>query len=207
MAITTSTKSASDVANQALVRMGYKLRIGSMLDGSEHAGHILDVYGQTRDALLGKFDYDFAERTVALALLKSAPAGGYTPVAPWDPATNPPPGFFYEYGWPTDAVKIRSIKRQPTFVENFDPRPNNFTEYNDKLYTPSQRTILSNVPDAICVYTGRITDPIVWSVQFVDALAAELALILGPVLVGLDSVKVTGPESAMADAASMAEQR
>jgi hypothetical protein len=207
MAILTSTSSPADVANQAFIRLGFRLRVGSLLDGSDHAQDVLNVYGQCRDELLSTFDYDFAERTLALTQLKAAPIGGYFPPNLWNPATHPPTGYLYEFAWPDNAIKIRSLKRQPLFAVNYDPQPVNFSEYNDRNYTPAQRTIVANIPNAIAVYTGRITDPSTWSVQFAEALAARLAVVLGPALVGLQASQITMAEAQQADAASMVEQR
>lgn len=207
MAINTSTKSPADVANQALVRLGFKLSVGSLLDGSDHAKRILDVYGQTRDELLRSFDYDFAARTVALTLLKSAPVGGYFPPDLWNPVTHPPVGFNYEMAYPVDAIKIRSLIYQPLFTVNYDPQPVDFTEYNDNNYTPGQRTILTNVPNAIALYTGRVTNPEVWDVAFADALASKLAEVIGPALVGLDGTKLALAMTPGERAVAEAEQR
>ena len=69
-----------DLINNALARIGYKLRIGSIYEGSAAAKKALDVYGQARDGLLRQNDWGFAERNIAMTLLKSAPAlpgGGY----------------------------------------------------------------------------------------------------------------------------------
>ena len=205
--MTTSISSPGDLANNALVRLGYQLRVGSLLDGSDHAQTILNIYGQTRDEMLEAFDYDFAERVAALTLLKSAPVGGYFPPNTWNPATNPPPGFLYEYAYPSDAIKIRTLKYTPLFAVNYDPQPNKFTEANDNNYTPAQRVILSNVPNAFCVYTGRVTDPTTWSVSFADALAARLSVLLGPALVGLESSKLTVPEDQREENVAMMEER
>ena len=207
MAITTSISSPADLANNALVRLGFKLRVGSLLDGSDHAAHILDVYSQTRDEMLRQFDYDFASRTLTLTLLKSAPTGGYFPPNLWNPATMPPVGSLYEYAWPSDAIKIRSLKYTPMFVLNYDPQPTKFTEYNDNNYTPAQRTIVTNVPNAIAIYTGRVTDPTTWDVAFSDAFAARLATVIGPALVGLEGTKMAMSVSPAERAISEAEQR
>lgn len=201
-----SVQSPADVANVALVRMGFKLRVGTLFDGSEHAQDVLEIYGQTRDEMLREFDYDFAQRSVALTLLKSAPPGGYFPPNLWNPAANPPIGWAFEYAFPTDAIKIRTIKPQPLFIVNADPQPYDFTEGNDSLLTPAQRVILTNVGSAVAVYTGRVTDPTTWDVAFTDALAARLAALLGPLLMP-ESTKITLPIATAEQAMSELEQR
>lgn len=207
MALLTSISNPADVANNALVRMGFRLRVGSLLDGSDHASTILQVYGQTRDELLASFDYDFAERTSTLTLLKQAPLTGYFPPNSWDPATHPPLGFLYEYEYPATSLKIRNIKYTPLWAVNWDPQPNRWTEYNDNYFAPAQRTIVTNVPNAIAVYTGRVTDPTTWSVTFSDALAARLSVVLGPALVGLESSRLTVPQDNREESVATTEQR
>lgn len=201
-----SLQSPADVANVALVRMGFKLRVGTLFDGSEHAQDILDLYGQTRDEMLREFDYDFAQRSALLTLLKSAPAGGYFPPNLWNPAANPPIGWAFEYAYPGDAIKIRTVKPQPLFIVNADPQPYDFTEANDELLVPPARTILTNVVGAVAVYTGRVTDPTNWDVAFTDALAARLAALLGPSLMP-ESTKITLPIATAEQAMSELEQR
>lgn len=203
MAITTSLRSPADVANVALVRMGFKLRVGTLFDGSDHASSLLDIYGQTRDQMLREFDYDFAERTALLTLLKFVPSSDY----PWDPATMPPPGWTFEYEFPSDAIKIRLIQPQPNFVFDPDPQFYAFSEYNDPRFTPAQRVILSDVQNATATYTARVTDPETWDVAFTDALAIRLAALLGPQLIGLDSNRATLPQAQGEQAISEMEQR
>lgn len=207
MAITTSITSPADVANNALSRMGFRLRVGSLLDGSDHASVVLQVYGQCRDEMLAAYDYDFAARTVALGLLKQTPAGGYFPPNQWSAATYPPLGYAYEYGYPEDALKIRTLKYAPLWAVDYDPQPSPWSEFNDNSFTPARRTIVTNVPNAIAVYTGRVTDPATWSVTFADALAARLSVLLGPALVGLESSRLTVPEDTREENVATMEQR
>lgn len=201
-----SVSSPADLANVALTRMGYKLRVGSLYDGSLAAKKILDVYAQTRDAMLRSFDWGFAERNVALALLKQAPAGGYVLPGSWNPATNPPPPWLFEYAYPGDALKVRSVKPVPIFVPNFDPQPHVFDIANDNNYSPAQRVILCNVPASVMVYTAQVTDPATWDVGFTNDFAAELAKVLGPALVGIDSTKVSVPEAQQEAVTAQMEQ-
>lgn len=206
MAVLTSLRSPADVANVALVRMGYKLRVGTLFDGSDHASSILDIYGQTRDAMLREFDYDFAMRTVALTLLKFAPNPDYID-PPWDPTTMPPMGWAFEYAYPPDALKIRNLQPQLNFVFDPDPQFYPFNEYNDNLLVPAQYTILTNTPMAIASYTGRVTDPTTWDVAFTNALAIRLAALLGPELMGPDSNRTTLPQAQGEQAVSEMEQQ
>jgi|GEM_PF-1682194 len=208
-----SLRSPADIANNAFARMGLKMRVGTLLDGSDQAAVMLDLYGNARDTMLREFDYDFAQASVSLTVVKSAPVGGYFPPNVWSPTTNPPVGFMWEYLYPDDALKIRMVKPQPGFVINADPRFYPFTEANDKYPNPPSIptapgwVILTNVPNAIAVYTRRVTDPGSWDQAFTESLAARLAALAGPSLVGLDTSKMTVPESQSARMMSELEDR
>lgn len=194
--MTSSLSNPEDLVNAALVRIGYKRQIGSIWDGSEAAQLALAVYGQTRDSMLRLGDWDFAQRNVAATLLKSAPVGGYFPPAVWDPNTNPPLNWLYEYTYPDDCLKLRSLRPlSPLFIPNFDPTPIEFSIDNDNAFVPARRVILSNLSNAAIVYTGRVTDPTQWAVDFTEALVEGLSEALGPALANLDAGKLEGAES------------
>jgi hypothetical protein len=192
-----SLNSPSDIVNAALVRIGWKQRVGSLYDGSIASRHALDVYGQTRDELLRMVNPDFAQRNAALTLLKSAPAdGGYIPgVTPWDPTIYPPVNWLFEYTYPADCLKVRCVKVPPLLWPNADPEDNPFSIDNDSYYNPPQRVILCNVRNALLVYTGRVTDPTSFDVSFLEAFIAELGVRLAPALTGLDTTKLAGAEA------------
>lgn len=177
-----SASSPADIVNMALARMGYKRRVANLYDGSEAASKALDIYAQTRDDMLRDGEWDFCQRQVDATLLKSAPANYFD--APWNAATNPPPPWLYEYAYPGDCLKVRMLKRQPTIIFNPSPTPILWSVLNDNAYNPSRRVIVSNVPDAVLVYAGQVTDPTQWPADFVDGLASMLATRLKPGLVG-----------------------
>lgn len=163
--------SPADVANGALVKIGVKNLVGSLYDGSDAAQLILSLYGQIRDKMLRESDYGFAQRSLNLTLLKMAPDNylfGWT-------SAYPPPGWTYEYAYPDDCLKVRSIKQAPIFVQNADPQYNAFSISNDNYLAPPQRVILTNVGSALLNYTARVTDPLLWSVDFTEAFVDDLA--------------------------------
>lgn len=205
--MTVSAGTPADVANLSLTRLGYRLKVGSLLDGSDHANAILQVFGQARDDLLRNFDYAFAQRSIALTQLKFTPAGAYFPPAAWDPATMPPVGFGYEFAYPEDCIKVRVVKRQPGFVFNPAPLPAEWTEANDSSFAPPRRVILCNFPNAIAVYTGRVTDPMSWDVAFTEALAGALAERAGAALVSLEAQKAMTPNAQQQFSQSTMEDR
>lgn len=192
-----SVQSPADVVNVALVRIGFKQRIGNLYDGSEASVQALDVYAQTRDEVLRQFDWGFAERNVGLTLLKQAPPGGYTPPTYWSPIYPPLPWMF-EYAYPADCLKVRAVKPTPIFIPEFDPQPYVFSVDNDSSLAPPAKVILCNVPLAILAYTGQVTDPTNWEPDFVETLSAALGRRLAAVLVGLENAKAEVPDEAQA---------
>lgn len=201
MAVNASVTSPADMINVALGRIGYKLRVGSLYEGSFAAKKALDIYAQTRDEILRQNDWGFAERDIALVLLKSAPiGGGYIPPAVWNPAVNPPIGYLFEYTYPSDCLKVRVIKPTPLFSPNMDPQPHNWTIANDKNFNPPQKVILCNVANALMTYTGQVTDPATWENDFVELFAAALGRRLAPTLSTMDVEKMEASD----EAASMA---
>lgn len=137
-----SVQNPADIINIALRRMGYKLRVGSLLDGSEAASQALDIYAQTRDELLRAGEWGFAERNVSLTVLKAAPAGGYFPPTFWS-NTYPPIPWGYEYAYPDDCLKVRALKPAPLFLFDPDPQPNLYAIANDDVVSGSEYYLAS----------------------------------------------------------------
>lgn len=202
----TSVKNPADLANVALARIGWKGGdIGNLYEGSAAAQVILDVYGQTRDTLLRAFQWDFAQRTIALTLQKSAPPGGYIPgVTPWVPASYPPPPWLFQYGYPDDCIKMRAVKPTPVFLPNFDPSDNPYSTANDS--TSGDEVILTNVASALGIYTARVTDPTQWPADFTDAFADALAEGIAPGLANLQTAQMAAQIGAAEGGAAKMEQ-
>ena len=202
--------SPEDIINDSLVRIGYRLRIGSIYEGSFAAKKALDIYGQTRDEILRQNDWGFAERNVVLSLLKTAPAlpgGGYGYIPPtvWNPAQNPPLPYLFSYTYPSDCLKVRAIKRTPLFLPNVDPRPVIYKISNDTSGSPAMKILSCNIVNAELTYTGQVTDPTTWEADFAEALCAALARLLAP-SVNPDILKIAVPDEAQTKATAEANQ-
>jgi hypothetical protein len=201
-----SIQTPTDLVNNSLRRIGYKKRIGNIFDGSAASKIALDLYAQTRDQLMFENDWGFAERNVVATLLKQAPAQGYFPPVQWDPTVNPSPPWLFEYTYPTDALKIRAMRAMPLFTFDFDPQPNVFATENDNYYTPAQRVILCNVPNAMIVYTGRVNDLTTWDDDAIEAFASALGRRLAPALADLNAAKLAAADEAQEKADSTSER-
>lgn len=179
--MTASVSSPAAIVNLALSRAGLSERVGSLYDGSAFAKRALDLYAQTRDALLRDADWGFPRRDVALTLLKSAPGGGYVPgFSPWNPAANPPRPYWFEYAYPADCMLLRALRAPTIFQPNFTPYPQNFEIANDAVPVAGQqaapgRVILCYLGDAVATYCGQVTDMTQWDIGFVEAMANEMA--------------------------------
>jgi hypothetical protein len=161
------------IVNQALLECGRTKRIADIYEGGD-AAVAVELYGQARDELLRDHDWDFTRRVAALTLLKGPPpAGGYNPLQPWSTA-YPPPGYLYEYAYPTDCVTLRAIIAPPGPMPDLDPLPALWRIDNDSSLNPNQKVILCNVTNAMAVYRGQVNDPGKFTPNFTQALVARL---------------------------------
>jgi hypothetical protein len=188
--------SPADVVNLALRRIGYKLRVNDLQDGSMASTVALDMYGQTRDAVLRAKDWTFAQREINGTQLKAHPTD-YTDVDPWVPADDPPVPWAYSYAYPADCIRLKSVRAQVTALVNYNPAPVLFNVMNDMGEVPPVRVIVSNLPAAIITYTGQVTDPTSWSPDFTEALVSALSRRMATQLANLDVAKLEAQDEAV----------
>lgn len=164
-----------DLLNLALRRIRYPTPIGSIFEGSVAARVALEIYGQTRDNLFGEKDWPFLRREVSLgAPIKTAPAGGYG-ITPWNPATNPPPPWIYEFAYPPMTIEIRALRPTPIFIPEFTPFYTRFVTAYDTLL--SAKVVLTNLNTPLAVITGQVLNPNEWQdSNFTEALIDALAV-------------------------------
>jgi hypothetical protein len=170
---------AEDFCNAALGRIGYKLRIGSLQDGSEASKLCLDIYGQTRDQLLRLKDYDFAQK-IAPAVLA--------------PGAVPTPIWQFQYLYPTDCVRLRDMY-SPTYDTN-DPLPNLWTRDTAVIGGVMIEIILANISPAVLVYTEQVVEPSLWDEGFGETMIASLARRLSVSLADLNVAKLEAQDEA-----------
>lgn len=166
-----SLQSPEDVVNAALGRIGYRLRVGNLLEGSLASKTALDIYGQTRDTLLRSKDWGFSEKIV------SAVASGGTPPAPWT----------QEYTYPTDCLRLRYMYNATYLTNTNNPLPVLFKVGWDA--TQSAKVIWANATAVTLVYSAQITPPNQWEPLFAETLIAMLAKRLSPILASPDVEK------------------
>ncbi len=176
-------ESVEDIVNQVLVEIGYDRKVQDIFEGSKASRVALEVYGQTRDELLDAHDWPFARRTVPLKLLKGPPpAGGYNAANLWSPAF-PKPGWLYEYLYPSDCLEFMCMIPVPGPMFDLDPQPAVWRVDNDNTFTPPEKVLLTNVKNAIGVYTAQVVDISTWEPGYiavlVKALKAKMSLALG----------------------------
>ncbi len=167
------------LVNQSLRRIGYQTEIGYIFEGSVAARAALTVYGQTRDDLLRSKDWPFARQTVAMTLLKTAPVGGYVYPTYWTTAYPPAP-WIYEYAYPAGCLAMRSVRPTPVLIPEYDPSPNIFVVADDTALMPAPaKVVLTNLANALAVYTGQVTDMTQWEPMFTEAMVEALARRMG----------------------------
>src|SRR5690348_7053651 len=193
--------SPETVCNAALVRIGWSGGfVENMYDGTRQANACLAIYGQTRDSILRTFEWGFAEVNTPLTLLKTAPVFGYSlpsTTSSWT-SSYPMLPWLYEYQYPSNCVKIRSLRPQNPVLYVFDPAPNTFRIADDTTITTSnKKVILTNLANAYAVYTGQVTDPTLWDDGFTDTMVAALASQLGTLLTGPQQKVVEMQDEAM----------
>lgn len=148
-----------DLVNAAIVRLGGKRRIGSLFDGTEESRAFLDIYGQTRDALLRMGDWEFAIAYAAGVLIGGA-------AFPW----------LYQYAYPSDALKIRSVFNQAAYAaDKNNPVPVDWRPGNAVISGTPTEVVLTNTPSATLCYMRQVTNPAVWEANFAEAVIAGLA--------------------------------
>lgn len=170
----------ADVVNRALDLIGCPA-IAEMSEGSVPARAATRNYGPTVRDLLRSAPWNFARKTVTMDLMFSALNGDPVPI-PW----------IFEYQYPQDCVKVRFVPALttpppglvPPLMTNMSPvlptvstsRPAPFVIATDH----ELNVILTNVQDAMLVYTAAIFNPELWDALFMEGvvtlLAAKLAM-------------------------------
>lgn len=167
------------ICNLALSNIRAK-SINALTESSIEAQQCNLKYAQARDFLLRDTPWQFATKTVALAL-----------------RTDEPLGWVYGYQYPSDALKVQYVtgdfafKNQSAEGVGFRDRhdvwfiePEKTVAYEINLMSDNNRAILTDQKEAYAVYTARVTDPNLYDPQFIEALSWYLSAQLAVPIMG-----------------------
>lgn len=168
--------SDTGIANMALSHVGARSSIESLTEKSTEARLCLTWYDYSRRTVLEAHDWNFARKRLTLALhgdtiseTSSDPLAGV-----W--------GFRYQY--PGDCLIARKI-------QNSGAPPGDATPFEiETNLDGTQRTILTNLSDAVLVYTWDLKNTDMFSGLFVLGLSHLLAHHIAFSLTGKRSIKV-----------------
>lgn len=166
-----------DICNRALSMIGARSTISALNENSAQAQMCNLHYDNTRTSVLRVHNWSFARRQATLGLIAAAKgtpenlAGtGPIPLVPW----------LYEYAYPTDCLRVRSIY-QPDSAASAIP----FIISSDRDAGGNDiKVILTNQSQAILIYTADIPNPDLWDNEFADAMVASLGADLAIPLTG-----------------------
>ena len=155
----------------ALSAIGARSTIASFTEGSAEANAISLHYVPAVESILQAARWNFARKQALLTLLNDATQNQPVPT-PW----------LYEYAYPSDCTQGRFIMPQvmvnlpssvvgtPSVPSAIGP-PVRWMVSTDNDSNGNQIVvILTNQPQAVFVYTSRITNPNLFDGQFTDAL-------------------------------------
>lgn len=157
-----ATISEVQICNMALSNVGAKSTIESLTEDSTEAKECNLWYHYSRLQTLETFDWNFARRRLTLATH----------------GDDPPDAWAYRYQYPVDCVSLRKL--QNPAGEKKDPIPF-VIEASDDLDTKS---ILTNLDDAVGVYTFNLKMVTLFSAFFVEMLSFALASHLSYTITG-----------------------
>lgn len=187
------------ICNRALAEIGTRSTIVSLDEASTEAVNCKLQYTPMRQALLRAAGWGFARAQCTLTTLGTAANN-----------TSPFP-YLYEYAWPSDALKIKYLvdippgwpfptgpqtnnppTGDPGPIPMFAPsRKNRFLVSSDIVNGSRQRVILSNLFQAIAIYTADVTDGSQWDPLFEEALVCLIASKIVIPLTGNAGMKTT----------------
>ena len=158
-----------DIANMALSYVGNSIRISSLNENSPAADQCELWMDHSKDTILRAYDWTFATKRISLtaASISGSQADLFQ--------TN----FTERYSYPSDALKIQYIT-----TEGGDRRTSYPFTVENHPSSANTRIILSNINDAIAVYTYEYTNYPTLPPHFVQPLAILLAANVAYVITG-----------------------
>lgn len=179
--------SVVEIANLALFSVGSRSSIAALNENSSEARAVNRQWPTAVDEVLNAAHWNFARKQFPLTLLKAALG---TPENPSDATQVPLQPWLYEYAYPSDCVQARYVL--PLFTSTgvstsiFGPDFQQVASYPEAgtirflVATDTDengndiKVILTNQPQAVLVYTKRVTDALLFDAPFARALANYL---------------------------------
>lgn len=150
------------LANLALFKLGSRSVLGSLAENSPEGYAMTAWYKISLAQTLEASDWNFCRKRVTLTLHTD----------------DPPDDWAYRYAWESDILKLRHL---------FNPMgpEADAIPYTMEMSDDGSRSILTNLADAIMIYTKDVTDDTFVSIYppsfiqaFTSALAANTAFTL-----------------------------
>lgn len=166
--------SSTDIANQALARLGVTLTVSDLTtDNSAQAKVLRRLFQSSLDTVASDYAWRFLSRYQALAVHSEDPA----------------PMYVYGYFSPSDSLQTRSIARDGIFplCEELDNEKNIFEEL---VLSTGNTIIMTNVENAWARYTLRTNIASLFPVYFARAVSGQLSLDAAPQLITNNFAKV-----------------
>lgn len=159
----------TDICNLALSYLS-KGKITSMDDDSEEAAQCKIHYDHARKLLLRQYPWNFAKRTVKLALLATTQ-----------------PGWEYAYAYPAECLAVRYVFDE----DGAAGREEDIQQFDVAMTSANQKAVLTDVELAWCEYTANIKDTEMYPDEFIEAFAHYLACNMAMVLTGSAGLQQT----------------
>ncbi len=138
--------SSVQIANLALGKIGADSTIESLTENSAEANIVNLWFEHSREQTLSAFNWQFARKREALATH----------------ADDPPGEWAYRYVYPADCLIMRHIQ---LLVKTDDPIP------FDIELSSGTKSILTDLTDAIAIYTIDTTDTFLYTPWFIETFA------------------------------------
>lgn len=174
-----------DIVNRALASIGTRSSIANLQESSAEARQANLQYDAAVEAVLQAAHWNFARKQVALTLRRDAT------ISPPDPVPVP---WSFEYDVPADCVQARYVMPQlnnapAASATGIAPQsmgpPVMFLVSSDVDDNGNDiKVILTNQPQAILVYTRRVTNVQMFDGSFAKALEHYLGFLMAPGLTG-----------------------
>lgn len=170
--------SETDVVNRALSELGSRTNIVSLsMDVTTAAVNARMHYVPMRKKLIRCAPWGFTRKTIIASQLGDL-IDGSSPY-PWQ----------YKYAYPPDCQKMRYVLAPPPQPSPMAPtvgaqmvvpwtgprRDWRYVVANDDTTGPDTRVILSNVGQALFVYSKDVVDPEMWDAEFEEAMVLTMA--------------------------------